>query len=73
MSDWQQIIKDQSIPTLQKLAEKFGIPLFCFIDTPGAYPGLPSEERGVAQAISQNLIVGRAFIVVWPLTNLGWL
>jgi acetyl-CoA carboxylase carboxyl transferase subunit alpha len=42
---------------LFKLAEKFELPLLCFIDTPGAYPGLHSEERGVAQAIAQNLLV----------------
>ncbi|HEX2909573.1 MAG TPA: acetyl-CoA carboxylase carboxyltransferase subunit alpha [Chloroflexia bacterium] len=41
---------------LFKLAEKFGLPLFCFIDTPGAYPGIHSEEQGVAQAIAQNLL-----------------
>ncbi|HEX2915092.1 MAG TPA: acetyl-CoA carboxylase carboxyltransferase subunit alpha [Chloroflexia bacterium] len=41
---------------LMQQAEKFGFPLFCFIDTPGAYPGLQSEERGVAQAIAENLV-----------------
>jgi acetyl-CoA carboxylase carboxyl transferase subunit alpha len=38
-------------------AEKFNMPVVCFIDTPGAYPGLQSEERGVAQAIAENLLV----------------
>jgi acetyl-CoA carboxylase carboxyl transferase subunit alpha len=38
-----------------KLAEKFGIPIITFIDTPGAYPGLGAEERGQAQAIAVNL------------------
>lgn len=38
-------------------AEKFNMPVLCFIDTPGAYPGLQSEERGVAQAIAENLLV----------------
>ncbi|GAB5558577.1 MAG: acetyl-CoA carboxylase carboxyltransferase subunit alpha [Synoicihabitans sp.] len=40
---------------LMKLAEKFGIPVFCFIDTPGAYPGIGSEERHVSEAIAVNL------------------
>jgi acetyl-CoA carboxylase carboxyl transferase subunit alpha len=38
-----------------KLAEKFGRPLFSFIDTPGAYPGKGAEERGQAEAIATNL------------------
>ena len=38
-----------------KLAEKFGLPVICLIDTTGAYPGIGSEERGVAQAIAVNL------------------
>jgi acetyl-CoA carboxylase carboxyl transferase subunit alpha len=40
---------------LMKLAEKFGRPILCFIDTPAAYPGIESEERGVAEAIALNL------------------
>jgi acetyl-CoA carboxylase carboxyl transferase subunit alpha len=40
---------------LMRQAEKFGRPVVIFIDTPGAYPGLGSEERGVAQAIAMNL------------------
>ncbi|MFA6289822.1 MAG: acetyl-CoA carboxylase carboxyltransferase subunit alpha [Opitutaceae bacterium] len=40
---------------LMKLAEKFGIPVITFIDTPGAYPGLGSEERHVSEAIATNL------------------
>jgi acetyl-CoA carboxylase carboxyl transferase subunit alpha len=39
-----------------KLAEKFGLPVVCLIDTAGAYPGIGSEERGVAQAIAVNLM-----------------
>lgn len=39
-----------------KLAEKFHLPVVALIDTPGAYPGLGSEERGVAQAIAVNLM-----------------
>ena len=42
---------------LAKQAEKFGRPVVCFIDTPGAYPGLGSEERGIGEAIAQNLKV----------------
>jgi len=41
---------------VMKLAEKFGKPVLTFIDTPGAYPGLESEERGVSEAIARNLI-----------------
>jgi acetyl-CoA carboxylase carboxyl transferase subunit alpha len=40
---------------LMEQAEKFGRPLICFIDTPGAYPGTGAEERGQAWAISRNL------------------
>ena len=38
-----------------KIAEKFGRPVFTFVDTPGAYPGLGAEERGQAEAIARNL------------------
>jgi len=38
-----------------KLAEKFGVPVICLIDTPGAYPGIGAEERGQAEAIAFNL------------------
>lgn len=41
---------------LMKLAEKFNRPIFTFIDTPGAYPGIDAEERGQAEAIARNLI-----------------
>ena len=40
---------------LMKTAEKFGLPLFTFIDTPGAYPGIGAEERGQSEAIGRNL------------------
>ncbi len=40
---------------LMKLAEKFGIPVFTFVDTPGAYPGIDAEERGQSEAIGRNL------------------
>lgn len=38
-----------------KLAEKFGLPIICFIDTPGAYPGVGAEERGQAQVIAESM------------------
>ncbi|PTX96410.1 acetyl-CoA carboxylase carboxyltransferase subunit alpha [Opitutus sp. ER46] len=40
---------------LMRLAEKFGIPVLTFIDTPGAFPGVESEERHVSEAIAYNL------------------
>lgn len=40
---------------LMKLAEKFGLPIFSFVDTPGAYPGIDAEERGQSEAIGRNL------------------
>ena len=40
---------------LMKLAERFGLPLITFIDTPGAYPGIGAEERGQSEAIARNL------------------
>jgi len=40
---------------LMKLAEKFSLPVFTFIDTPGAYPGVGAEERGQSEAIGRNL------------------
>ena len=40
---------------LMKLAEKFGLPVFSFVDTPGAYPGIDAEERGQSEAIGRNL------------------
>ena len=40
---------------LMKLAEKFGLPVFSFVDTPGAYPGIGAEERGQSEAIGRNI------------------
>lgn len=40
---------------LMKLAERFGLPVITFIDTPGAYPGVGSEERNQSEAIARNL------------------
>ena len=42
---------------LMRLAEKFGLPVFTFVDTPGAYPGIGAEERGQSEAIGRNLYV----------------
>lgn len=42
---------------LMRQAEQFGFPVVCLLDTPGAYPGLESEQRGIAQAIAENLEV----------------
>ncbi|MFM2008358.1 MAG: Acetyl-coenzyme carboxylase carboxyl transferase subunit alpha [Pseudomonadota bacterium] len=42
---------------LMKLAEKFNIPVFTFVDTPGAFPGIDAEERGQSEAIGHNLYV----------------
>ncbi len=41
---------------LMKMAERFHLPLFTFIDTPGAYPGIGAEERGQSEAIARNLL-----------------
>ncbi len=40
---------------LMKLAERFSMPVFTFVDTPGAYPGIDAEERGQSEAIGHNL------------------
>ena len=40
---------------LMKMAEKFHLPVFTFVDTPGAYPGIDAEERGQSEAIGRNL------------------
>lgn len=42
---------------LMRLAEKYRLPVFSFIDTPGAYPGISAEERGQSEAIGRNLLV----------------
>ncbi len=42
---------------LMNMAERFSLPILTFIDTPGAYPGIDSEERGISEAIAQNLAV----------------
>jgi acetyl-CoA carboxylase carboxyl transferase subunit alpha len=40
---------------LMRVAEKFGLPVFTFVDTPGAYPGIGAEERGQSEAIGRNI------------------
>jgi acetyl-CoA carboxylase carboxyl transferase subunit alpha len=42
---------------LMEMAERFGMPILTFIDTPGAYPGIDAEERGQSEAIAKNLLV----------------
>ncbi|MBA4742366.1 MAG: acetyl-CoA carboxylase carboxyltransferase subunit alpha [Azoarcus sp.] len=42
---------------LMRLAEKFNLPIFTFVDTPGAYPGIGAEERGQSEAIGRSLYV----------------
>ena len=42
---------------LMELAERYHLPIVTLIDTPGAYPGIDSEERGISEAIAQNLAV----------------
>jgi len=41
---------------IMHLADRFKMPIFCFIDTPGAYPGIDAEERGQAEAIAKNIL-----------------
>ncbi len=42
---------------LFQMAERFSLPVICFLDTPGAFPGLEAEERGQAEAIARNLLL----------------
>src|SRR3954468_21770272 len=56
---------------LMKLAEKFKRPVLCFIDTPGAYPGIGAEERGQARAIALNLFEMAALKVPMICTVIG--
>lgn len=42
---------------LMNLAERFGLPIVTFVDTPGAYPGIDAEERGQSEAIAKNILV----------------
>jgi acetyl-CoA carboxylase carboxyl transferase subunit alpha len=56
---------------LMRLAEKFGIPVLTFIDTPGAYPGIDAEERGQSEAIGRNLYVMAELQVPIVVTIIG--
>ena len=56
---------------LMKLAEKFGLPVFTFVDTPGAYPGIDAEERGQSEAIGRNLYAMAALRVPLICTVIG--
>lgn len=56
---------------MMKLAEKFSLPLICFIDTPGAYPGIGAEERGQGLAIANNLMEMSALEVPVVVVNIG--
>jgi acetyl-CoA carboxylase carboxyl transferase subunit alpha len=56
---------------LMRLAEKFGIPVLTFVDTPGAYPGVGAEERGQSEAIGRNLYVMAGLRVPIVVTIIG--
>ncbi len=56
---------------LMEMAEKFHLPIFTFIDTPGAYPGVGAEERGQSEAIAKNLKVMSALRVPIICTVIG--
>ena len=56
---------------LMRLAEKFGIPVMTFVDTPGAYPGVGAEERGQSEAIGRSLYVMAELRVPVVVTIIG--
>ena len=56
---------------LMRTAEKFGIPVMTFVDTPGAYPGVGAEERGQSEAIGRNLYVMAELRVPVVVTIIG--
>lgn len=56
---------------IAKLAEKYGLPILCFIDTSGAYPGIGAEERGQAAAIANNLMEFSRLKCPILVTNIG--
>ncbi|HEY7758810.1 MAG TPA: acetyl-CoA carboxylase carboxyltransferase subunit alpha [Burkholderiales bacterium] len=56
---------------LMRLAEKFGVPVMTFVDTPGAYPGVGAEERGQSEAIGRNLYVMAELRVPIVVTVIG--
>jgi acetyl-CoA carboxylase carboxyl transferase subunit alpha len=56
---------------LMKLAERFGVPVMTFVDTPGAYPGVGAEERGQSEAIGRSLYVMAELRVPLIVTIIG--
>lgn len=56
---------------LMEMAERFNLPIFTFIDTPGAYPGIDAEERGQSEAIARNLAVMSRLAVPIVTTVIG--
>lgn len=56
---------------LFQMAEKFGLPVVCFLDTQGAFPGLEAEERGQAEAIAKNLLLMASLKVPIVITIIG--
>ena len=56
---------------LMQTAERFGLPILTFIDTPGAYPGVGAEERGQSEAIARNLLEMSRFRVPIVCTVIG--
>jgi len=56
---------------LMQLAEKFELPVFTFVDTPGAYPGIDAEERGQSEAIGRNLFAMAGLRVPIIVTVIG--
>ncbi|KAG1654364.1 Acetyl-coenzyme A carboxylase carboxyl transferase subunit alpha [Nymphon striatum] len=56
ISVWRTLRVIEKALRLMKSAEKFGVPVVCLIDTPGAYPGIEAEERGQGEAIARNIL-----------------
>ena len=56
---------------LMEMANRYGLPILTFIDTPGAYPGLDAEERGQAEAIARNIMEMSTFTVPVICTVIG--
>ncbi len=56
---------------LMDMANRYGLPIFTFIDTPGAYPGLDAEERGQAEAIARNIMEMSTYTVPIVCTVIG--
>lgn len=56
---------------LMRMAERFNLPIFCFVDTPGAYPGIDAEARGQAEAIATNVLTMSSLKVPIIVTIIG--